>query len=50
MLMGLGLIFYGMGVMGTAMAPLRTFPPFLELMQASPPWSESLRRALTRWA
>jgi len=33
MLMGLGLIFYGMGVMGDAMTPLRTFPPFLELMQ-----------------
>jgi len=34
MLMGLGLIFYGMGIMGDAMSPLRTFPPFLELMQA----------------
>ena len=34
MLMGLGLIFFGMGIMGEAMAPLRTFPPFLELMQA----------------
>ncbi len=34
MLMGLGLIFYGMGVMGEAMAPLRSYPPFLELMQA----------------
>ena len=34
MLMGLGLIFYGMGVMGEAMTPLRSFPPFLELMQA----------------
>jgi phosphate:Na+ symporter len=32
MLMGLGLVFYGMGVMGEAMAPLRSYPPFLELM------------------
>ena len=34
MLMGLGLIFYGMAAMGNAMAPLRSFPPFLEMMQA----------------
>ena len=34
MLMGLGLIFFGMTIMGEAMAPLRTHPPFLELMQA----------------
>ena len=32
MLMGLGLIFYGMGVMGEAMLPLRTYQPFLDLM------------------
>lgn len=32
MIMGLGLIFYGMGVMGGAMDPLRTYEPFLELM------------------
>jgi len=32
MLMGLGLIFYGMGVMGEAMNPLRTYEPFLDLM------------------
>ena len=32
MLMGLGLIFYGMGVMGEAMYPLRTYEPFLDLM------------------
>ncbi|MBZ0114832.1 MAG: Na/Pi cotransporter family protein [Thermoanaerobaculia bacterium] len=31
-LMGLGLIFLGMGVMGEAMAPLRTYQPFLDLM------------------
>ncbi len=32
MIMGLGLIFYGMGVMGDAMNPLRSYEPFLELM------------------
>lgn len=32
MIMGLGLIFYGMGVMGDAMNPLRTYEPFLNLM------------------
>jgi len=32
MVMGLGLIFYGMGVMGDAMNPLRTYEPFLDLM------------------
>jgi phosphate:Na+ symporter len=32
MIMGLGLIFFGMGVMGNAMAPLRSYPPFLDLM------------------
>ena len=32
MIMGLGLVFYGMGVMGDAMAPLRTYQPFIELM------------------
>lgn len=32
MLMGLGLIFYGMGVMGEAMNPMRTYEPFLDLM------------------
>lgn len=31
-IMGLGLIFFGMGVMGTAMAPLRTHPGFTDLM------------------
>lgn len=33
MIMGLGLVFYGMSAMGDAMAPLRDYPPFLELMQ-----------------
>ncbi len=32
MLMGLGLIFYGMGLMGDSMEPLRSYPPFLDLM------------------
>lgn len=30
--MGLGLIFYGMGVMSHAMVPLRSYEPFLDLM------------------
>ena len=34
MLMGLGLIFYGMATMGDAMAPLRTHGGFMELMQS----------------
>jgi len=33
MIMGLGLVFYGMGVMSDGMRPLRTHPPFLELLQ-----------------
>jgi phosphate:Na+ symporter len=32
MIMGLGLVFYGMGVMGQAMTPLRTYQPFIDLM------------------
>ncbi len=32
MLMGLGLVFFGMSVMGDAMAPLRSYQPFLDLM------------------
>jgi phosphate:Na+ symporter len=32
MVMGLGLVFFGMGVMSEAMTPLRTYDPFLELM------------------
>jgi phosphate:Na+ symporter len=32
MLMGLGLIFYGMGLMGDAMNPLRSYEPFVQLM------------------
>ena len=30
--MGLGLVFFGMGIMSDAMHPLRSFPPFMELM------------------
>ncbi len=30
--MGLGLIFFGMGLMGQAMTPLRDYPPFHEMM------------------
>jgi phosphate:Na+ symporter len=33
MIMGLGLVFFGMGVMSQAMNPLRSYEPFLELMQ-----------------
>jgi phosphate:Na+ symporter len=32
MLLGLGLIFFGMGIMTDAMVPLRSYPPFLEWM------------------
>jgi phosphate:Na+ symporter len=34
MLLGLGLIFYGMGAMGSAMAPLRTHEGFATLLQS----------------
>lgn len=33
LIMGLGLIFFGMGMMSDAMRPLRTYDPFIELMQ-----------------
>ncbi len=33
MLMGLGLLFFGMELMSNAALPLRTYPPFIELMQ-----------------
>jgi len=33
MLMGLGLVFYGMSVMSDTMAPLRSYQPFLDVMQ-----------------
>ena len=34
MLMGLGLVFFGMGVMSEAMSPLRSYQPFLDLMRS----------------
>ena len=33
LIMGLGLIFFGMGVMSDGMKPLRSYEPFIELMQ-----------------
>ncbi len=32
MMMGLGLIFFGMGIMSDAMSPLRSYQPFLDMM------------------
>jgi len=32
-LMGLGMVFYGMGVMSEAMAPLRTYEPFIDFLE-----------------
>lgn len=32
MIMGLGLVFYGMGLMSDGMKPLRTYEPFMELL------------------
>ncbi len=34
MLMGLGMVFYGMGVMSEAMAPLRTYEPFMVFLKS----------------
>lgn len=33
MLMGIGLVFFGMGIMSDAMAPLRTYEPFINLLE-----------------
>ncbi len=33
MIMGLGLVFYGMGLISDAMSPLREFEPFLEILK-----------------
>ncbi|MDJ0951132.1 MAG: Na/Pi cotransporter family protein [Alphaproteobacteria bacterium] len=33
LVMGLGLIFFGMGIMSSGMKPLRTYEPFIELMR-----------------
>jgi len=39
MLMGLGLVFFGMSIMSDAMRPLRSYQPFLDLMvQMEDPW------------
>jgi phosphate:Na+ symporter len=34
MLLGIRLVFYGMGLMSSAMTPMRTFQPFLDLLTA----------------
>ena len=34
MIMGIGLVFYGMGLMSDAMVPLRSYPPFLEILES----------------
>jgi phosphate:Na+ symporter len=34
MLMGLGLLFFGMGIMGDGMAPLKEYQPFIDMMAA----------------
>jgi phosphate:Na+ symporter len=34
MLMGLGLVFYGMSIMSEAMTPLRTYEPFMEFLKS----------------
>jgi phosphate:Na+ symporter len=33
MVMGIGLVFYGMGLMGTAMTPMRSYEPFLQILK-----------------
>jgi phosphate:Na+ symporter len=33
LIMGLGMIFFGMGIMSDGMHPLRSYPPFISLMQ-----------------
>ncbi len=33
LVMGLGMIFFGMGIMSTGMKPLRSYEPFIDLMQ-----------------
>ncbi len=34
MIMGIGLVFYGMGLMSSAMTPLRSYQPFLDMLTA----------------
>ena len=47
LIMGLGLVFYGMGVMGDSMSPRRTSEPFMDLMMRmeTPRWAFSLERS-----
>lgn len=48
-ILGLGLIFYGMDLMSEAARPLRTYPPFIGLMQdmTNPIWGMLLGLAFT---
>ena len=34
MIMGIGLVFYGMGLMSDAMTPMRSYPPFLDILES----------------
>ena len=34
MIMGIGLVFYGMGLMGDAMTPLQSYEPFLDILKS----------------
>jgi phosphate:Na+ symporter len=34
MILGIGLVFYGMGLMSTGMTPLRSYEPFLEILKS----------------
>ena len=34
MLMGLGLVFFGMGIMGESMKPLRSYEPFMVMLES----------------
>ena len=34
MIMGIGLVFYGMGLMGDAMTPLRSYEPFVDILHS----------------
>lgn len=49
MIMGLGLIFYGMHLMSDGTKPLRTYQPFMEMMQQmdNPLWAILLAAAFT---
>ena len=46
-ILGLGLIFFGMGLMSSGMNPLRSYPPFIDLMiKMEAPWMAILYGAL----